>query len=195
MAADLLLAAEHPWALRIDRQNIQAYTRKVDGSSILEFKGHMVIDAPLADILPVFEDVSTTSKWFYNCVESKLIADEALDQKLVYIVLRLPWPVSERDCVFRINKSVDASTGTVTYAVVALPDKLPVRRDRIRVPYLKASWHFVPLSGGRTEIDFQQHSDPGGFIPDFISNSLVVDIPYNSFKDLSKLIMSLRKKG
>ncbi|MBF0331412.1 MAG: START domain-containing protein [Candidatus Omnitrophica bacterium] len=194
LCANPSMADEHPWTLRIDKQGIKAYTRKVDGFSILEFKADMTIKAPLSEVLAVFEDVGITRQWFYQCTESRLVADENPTRKIVYILLHLPFPVSERDCVFQIDRMEDLAAGKVDYAVVALPDRLPRRPGPVRVPYLKAVWHFVQLADGRTRIEFQQHSDPGGFIPDFISNSLVVDIPYNSLNNLRTLVLSASKK-
>jgi len=40
-------------------------------------------------------------------------------EKVFYLVLHLPWPVSERDVAFRRLKSVDSSTGSVTYELTA----------------------------------------------------------------------------
>ena len=189
-----LQAAEHPWRLRVNKGGIQAYTRPVDGSAILEFKASVIVDAPLSQVIALFEDVKKMTSWFYQCTASRIIQEGADGQsKIVYIILHLPWPVTERDCIFQISKSVDSTAAVLNYTIVALADRLPADRARIRIPYLKASWRFSSLADGKTEIYFQQHSDPGGFIPTFISNSIVVDMPYNSLKNLRALIKEIKK--
>jgi hypothetical protein len=190
-----LSAAEHPWQLRIDREGVKAYTRKVDDSVILEFKGVVVVDAPLSQVIPVFEDVKKTRDWFYQCTASEIVEDEAGQPKVVHVVLHLPWPVSERDCVFQMSKSVDKVAGALNYALVALPDRLPRRGGMVRVRYLKAAWHFVALPDGKTEITFQQHSDPGGFVPAFISNTQVVNMPFYTLRNLRALVSSAKTHG
>ncbi|MBF0485367.1 MAG: START domain-containing protein [Candidatus Omnitrophica bacterium] len=192
--ASTLQAAEYPWQLRVDKQGIKVYTRKVDASPILEFKADVVVDAPISKVIPLFEDVETARLWFYQCTQSNVVAREGSQQKAVYIILRLPWPVSARDCVFRMSKSVDTVTGALTYALVAIPDRVSRKPGIVRVPYLRAFWHFLSLPDGRTKIDFQQHSDPGGFIPAFLSNTIVVDMPYNSLKNLRALIMASKTR-
>ena len=82
----------------------------------------------------------------------------------------------------------------MNYALAALPDRLPRKRGIVRVPYFMASWHFAALPDGTTGIDFQQHSDIGGFIPAFVVNSIVVDMPYHSLKNMRALIMGIKPR-
>ena len=183
------MAAEYPWQLKRDKDGIKVYTRKVEGSPVLEYKATVTIKAPMADVIALYEDESRFPQWFYQCVEAKLLKDEGPDRKIIYFVLSLPWPVSQRDTVFRRTKLVDAQ-GAVTYDLTALPDEIPRHKGRVRVPYLKTIWRFTALPDGSTEVYFQQHSDAGGFIPPMIVNKLVVDIPFHSLKNLRKLIFS-----
>jgi hypothetical protein len=182
-------AAEYPWQLKTTAEGISVYTRKVDGSAILEFKATMTVDAPLSKIIPIFEDTKGLMSWYYQCIHSELVKNENPQDKIQYIVLRLPWPVAERDCVFRSSKSTDEKNSSISYSIHALPDFLPIKKDKIRVPMINAIWRFTSLPGGKTEIYFQQHSNPGGSLPAFIVNGLTVDTPFNSLKALRQLIM------
>ncbi len=183
-------AVEYPWQLKRDREGIVVYTRKVSGSSILEYKATVTVHAPIEKVIALFEDDQKLPQWYYQCVKFERLQDEGPGQKIFYFVIHLPWPVSERDSIFRRVKFSDAH-GVVSYTLSALPEKLPFQKGKIRVLYLKSLWRFTPLADGRTEIYFQQHSDPGGVIPAFIINQLVVDIPFYSLKNFRQL---LRKK-
>ena len=186
--------AEHPWQLQIKKDGISVSTRKVDGSPILEYKADVIVDAPLPKATSIFEDDTKTPLWYHNCTYAELVEGKIPDQRVSYIVLRLPWPVSERDSVFQSVRSLDPESGTVTYSQSALPTRLPERKGRIRVIYLNSVWRFTPLADGRTEIYFQQHSDPGGSIPAFLVNRLSVEIPFYSLKNLRKLILESKEK-
>ena len=186
-----IYASEYPWQLKKTTEGISVYTRKVEGSAILEFKATMTIDAPLSKIIPIFEDEKLTS-WYYQCTHSELVKNEGPQDKIQYIVLHLPWPVAERDCVFRRSKSTDAKNSSISYSIQALPDFLPIKKDKIRVPMINAIWSFTPLPDGKTEIYFQQHTNPGGSIPSFLVNQMAVDTPFNSLKNLRQLIMEAR---
>ena len=186
---DPLYAAEYPWQLKKTAEGISVYTRKVEGSPILEFKAVMTVDAPLAKIIPLFEDAKGLTSWYYQCTYSELVKDEGPQDKILYIVLHLPWPVAERDSVFRRSKSTNEKDPSISYSIRALPELLPVKKGKIRVLMINSLWRFTPLADGKTEIYFQQHSNPGGSIPAFIVNQLAVNTPLNSLKSLRQLIM------
>jgi hypothetical protein len=141
----------------------------------------------LAKVTALFEDEKQLPHWYYQCAQMDLVQEESPLEKVFYFVLHLPWPVAERDSVFRRVKSEDKATGAITYNFTALPERLPKHKGRIRVPYLKTIWRFTPLKDGTTEVYFQQHSDAGGSLPAFLTNALVIDVPSNSLKDFRKL--------
>ena len=186
---DSLYAAEYPWQLKKTTEGISVYTRKVEGSAILEFKATMTVDAPLAKIIPLFEDVKGLTSWYYQCTHVELIKDEGPQDKILYIVLHFPWPVTERDSVFRRSKSTDERNSSISYSIQALPEFFPVQKGKIRVLMIDSLWRFTPLPHGKTEIYFRQHSNPGGSIPAFLVNVMAVDTPFHSLKTLRQLIM------
>jgi hypothetical protein len=102
----------------------------------------------------------------------------------------MPWPVKDRDVVFRRIRSKDATTGAVEYKSTALPEDYPEQGGRIRMPYLQAIWRFTPLESGRTELYYQQHSEVGGHIPAWLVNKLAVNIPFDSLFNFRRLLMS-----
>jgi len=184
-----LYAAENPWALKMTAEGISVYTRKVEGSAIFEFKAAMTVDAPLAKIIPLFEDVKGLTDWYYQCTHSELFKDEGPNDKILYIVLHLQWPVAERDSVFRRIKSIDKKNSSISYNIQALPELLPVKKGKVRVLMINSVWRFTSLPNGKTEVYFQQHSNPGGSIPAFLINEMAVDAPFNSLKAFRQLIM------
>ncbi|MDE2222914.1 MAG: START domain-containing protein [Candidatus Omnitrophica bacterium] len=180
--------AEYPWALKLRQDGVSVYTRKVPGSDILEFKSDVIVNAPIKKVTAFFEDAREVPKWSYQCRRMRLVQDERPQSKVFYYVIHLPWPVTQRDCVFRRIKSVDPATGVVTYGLTGLPQRLPQKRGNVRVTYLKTIWRFTPLKDGRTGVYYQQFSNPGGSLPPFLANALVVEIPYNSLKNFRTLV-------
>ena len=182
-------AADNAWQSKYNQDGITVDTRPVAGSQLLEFKADMVLAAPLSKIIPIFEDEKILNTWFYQCIQAKLLKDEGSRGKILYLVFHLPWPVTERDTIFRRIKTIDPATSSVNFSIEALPDYLPTVKGKVRVLSIKSHWRFTPLPDGRTEIFFQQHCNPGGFLPPFLVNALAVDTPTNSFKALRKLIL------
>src|SRR5438105_3654557 len=99
-----MAAIEYPWQLRGNREGIPVYTRKVEGSPILEFKADVIINAPMARAIALFEDEKQIPRWYFQCVHSELVESPGPAQKVIYLILHLPWPVAPRDFVFSRNR-------------------------------------------------------------------------------------------
>lgn len=178
-----LFAETSGWKLRTEKDGVIVYTRQVSGSSLLEFKGETVINAPIEDVIAFFNDNSEVPKWYYQCMKKDLLKDEGANSKLFYFEIDLPSPFATRDAVFRQVESRDPVTGVMTYHMYGVADRgFPVQRKKVRVPFTKTVWTFTPLTSGKTHVIFQQHSDPGGALPKFLVNALVVDIPLQSLR-------------
>jgi hypothetical protein len=185
-------AAEYPWQLRVNKEGIAVYTRKVEASPILEYKASMMVQAKLSTLMRFFEDAKKLPQWYYQCIQAEPLASESAEESIVYFVLHLPWPVTERDCVYRRVKSLDSASGEIGYTFSAVSGRFPQQPGKVRVLYLKTIWRFTPLKDGRIEVYFQQHSDPGGSIPSFLVNQLSLEIPFYSLKNLRKMLSQIK---
>ena len=187
-AASSAVAAEYPWELKKDVDGIRVYVRKVEGSSILEYKGTAVVDAGPEAVVRLFEEDPRMPEWFHQCAEARLIKANTREDKVLYFVISMPWPVQDRDLVFRRVRSKDPVTGAVEYRTSSLPGVYPEQNGKVRMPYLKGLWRFTPLGDGRTEMYYQQHSEVGGHIPAWLVNRLAVNIPFNSLSRFRQLL-------
>jgi hypothetical protein len=207
-ACSNVFAAEHPWELKKDEDGIQVHVRPVEGSDILEYKGVTVVDAGLDALIAFYEKEKRMPEWFHQCVEADLLEAKtpALDsnnperlrpeldapvrseEKVLYFVISMPWPVKDRDSVYRRIRSQDPATGAIEYKVSAVPNFYPEQKGRIRMPYLKGFWRFTPLQDGRTEVYYQQHSEVGGHIPAWLVNKLAVNIPFESLDNFRRIL-------
>jgi hypothetical protein len=183
-----LNAEQSPWQLRENKGGIPVYTRKVAGSPILEYKANVIVNAPILKVIALFEDERQIRRWYFQCIHSELVENDGPKQKVIYLILRMPRPFASRDFIFRRTKSEDPASGTISYFLTALPDRLPLVKGMIRVQSIESVWCFRSLPKGRTEIYLQQHTNPGGSIPVPILNRSAGLTPYNSLKNLRKLI-------
>lgn len=188
MVAGVAFAAEYPWEVRKNEDGIEVSVRRVEGSSILEYKGTVTVEASLERAVALFEDDARLTEWFHECIESRALKTETPEQKILYFVIHMPWPVKDRDAAYRRARSTDAATGAIRYRTSELPEAYAEQKGKIRMPYLKGLWIFTPLAGGGTEISYQQHSEVGGHIPDWLVNKLAVNIPFNSLARFRELL-------
>ena len=171
------------WSLAKDEDGIEVYTRPVPGSGIKEFKGIAVVQAAAEDIFRVLRDSENFKNWFPNTSESRLLErNEAFSVQ--YSVMDAPWPVSDRDNVLRSITKRDPETGEILISVRADPDFYPEQTDRVRVRQAKGSWRLEPLGPSRTRVTFVMHLEPGGGVPEWLTNARVVDSPFEALGNL-----------
>lgn len=174
---------EDQWKLDKQQDGISVYTRPVPGSGIKEFRGEAEISSPLAAVLRVLRDSDGFKNWFPNCPESKLLAREE-NVSYQYSVMSTPWPLSDRDNIFRSETKRSPTSGAVEIEVTAAPDYSPERGGRVRVRKARGSWKLEPLSPDRTRVTFTMHLEPGGGIPEWMINARVVGTPFEALTNL-----------
>lgn len=172
-----------PWTLERDRDGIVIHTRPVAGSGIDEFRGTALVPAPVDAVRAVLRNVDDFELWFPNTSESRLLSREA-NVQLQYTVIDAPWPVSDRDNVFRSETTRDPSTGVVRIAVTADPDRQPEQPDRVRVRHARGEWLLEPVAPEQTRVTFTMHLEPGGGVPDWLLNVRVVETPFEALTNL-----------
>jgi hypothetical protein len=184
--AGLPAFADQPWEQVSNQQGIIVDRRPVDGSKLKEFRGRGVVDASLAQVLAVFNDIDKGTEWMDSCSGSSVVEDQGERLKIAYNRTRAPWPVSDRDVVLRNEVTFDEREGVVKIEVssVERADRPPVK-GVVRMPSLRGHWYLWPTPDGRTRTEYQLHANPGGSLPNWIVNYVSRELPY-------KTIMGLR---
>ena len=176
--------AEEPWLLAKDSDGIKVYVRDVSNSRLREFRGEIALTTNPERVLEVLQDVPSFYKWMPDIVtaESLKVSD---DERYHYLENAAPWPVSHRDGVyhFTYSRSNDSGTTVTTVRVEAVPDYLPARAGKVRIPRADGYWKLVATADG-VDVTYQMHADPGGSIPSWLANQTVVDTPFNTLKGL-----------
>ena len=176
------------WALRKQADGIEVYTRAVPDSEIEEFRGEGVVAAPPEAIVALLRDGDRFKDWFPNTSESKVLRREG-SVSYQYSVMDTPWPISDRDNVFRSVTTRNASTGSVEIAVEAAPDAHPIQKGRHRVTRARGQWRITPQGADRSLVMFRMHLEPGGGLPDWMVNARVVATPYEALVNLREMVV------
>lgn len=186
-AAPARSAPESPWSLVRERDGIVVHTRPVEGSGIQEFRGVALVSASVEAIRAVLRDVDRFEEWFPDTSEARLLAREG-DVAYQYLVRDAPWPVSDRDTVFRSETRLDPSTGRVSIRLTVAPDRHPLQPERVRVRRAEGLWLLEPVAPERTRVTFQLHLEPGGGVPQWLINAQVVDTPFEALANLRTVV-------
>ena len=181
------VGAENPWYLERDEDNIQVYVAKVKSSAIKTFRGVATVDSSLKSVLLVIADASSYPRWLYNCRSAKMIEFVSYNEIYSHVVTNMPWPTVDRDSIIHSTMTQNASTKKVTIKIVGKPQMLGKLPNTIRITDIKGQWQLTPLKNGRLKILYQMSADPGGSIPKWLVNSMLVDIPFYTLNNLRRI--------
>ncbi len=184
------LAATTEWELDKEEEDIQLkiYTREIEGSSLKEFKGEMLVETKLSTLVALLLDDKAAPQWMHQCEKFEVLEHANEQEAIVYFVNGAPWPVSDRDAVVASEVTQDPETLVVTFKLAALNDYLPENDDYVRIPRMKGFWSFTPMAEGKVLVRYQIHAEPGGSLPAWLANTVVVDTPYNTMSNMLKML-------
>lgn len=187
-------AANSEWKLEVeeDKAHLKVYTRKIDGSSLKEFKGEMLVNEKLTTLVALMLDSEAAPKWIHECEKFEVIETINPHHKIIHFINAAPWPVSDRDAVISSKISQNPETLEVRIDIEALTGHVPEDEDLVRIPRMLGYWSFTPLEGeddnGNVLVRYQIHAEPGGSLPAWLANSAVVDTPQYTMLNMLDMI-------
>jgi len=171
------------WNLAKDKKGIRAYTRSVSDSNHLQFKSEGVVNASIENIVHLMRDIDVMDKWLHTCYEP-IIADEVnAFTRLIHMKNETPFIVKDRDLVL-IQRMIKVSDDMVIIELVGKPDSITKNNNYVRIPGFQGAWRFIRIDEHKTNVEYYGHIDPGGAIPSFITNAILIDTPYESIRKL-----------
>lgn len=176
------------WDLKKNKKGITVETRSVPGETLKEFRGTMNITASLNSLTALVYDTDNAPKWMHD--NKSLTLDEEISEqdRWYYLVNGVPWPLKTRDAYLHIESAQDPSSQAVTIMMSADPARKPGVKKKVRILSMKGGWTFAPKADGTVDVTYQLFINPGGKIPARLANIVVVDIPYNTMKDMNKML-------
>lgn len=178
-----------PWERVSSSDGILVERRTVPGSNLKEFRGHGVVDAPLGRVLAVIRDAPHRCEWMAQCAEDYVIEEnEAARVQISYHRTKAPWPVADRDSINRAELRVDLARHRVFLPFEAISHpKVPPVHGAVRMPFLRGHWILQPVHGGNaTDVEYQVHANPGGSLPEWMSNMASKKLPLLTIIGLRK---------
>lgn len=180
-------ANAYDWELKKQADGIDVYTRPVSDSDIREFKGEGIVRVGVDAIVALLRDSARFKEWFPNTSESRLLErDGAVAYQ--YSVLSTPWPISDRDNVFRSLTTQDEASGRVDIAIEAAPDHYPVQQRLHRVTRANGNWRLTPNGPNATHVSFTMHLEPGGGIPNWMVNAQIISTPFDALVNMRQIL-------
>jgi hypothetical protein len=179
---------EAEWTLEKDEGHIQLYTRPVPGSPFLEVKATTLINAPMQKVADAFGYGEGCSDWRALCKSSEVLSTVSDTERYVYLVLDLPWPLSDRDMVIHSIAQVDSASKTATVQLESASSRHPAR-DYVRAES-SGEYTIRSISENQVEFTYIMHTDLGGNLSPEVINPQVAS---STFTDIAQLRLLAEK--
>lgn len=184
------------WKLIKNKNAIKVYSRTVVGSEIPEVKGVVKIRTGKSKLLDIFNDTKNFTKWSYNCVKAFEVYDNKIDEKYNYLKINFPFPTKDRDFIVK-SKKIDIDKDTVKLVLTGASSYCDnksskvcqkTKTDNIRITLLNGFYLFEKIDSKYYRLTYQIHSEPAGSIPSWLVRAMVVDMPFETLKNLRKIL-------
>ncbi|OMH25871.1 START domain-containing protein [Motiliproteus sp. MSK22-1] len=186
------------WQKAKDQDGIQVFTREVPGSSIREFKGIIEINSTLDSLSGVLNDIKACPLWVHQCKDPAIIETRGYTERYVYQISDFPFPAQNRDVIHHARVSQNPKTRAITIKLNATPDFClnntlatcePINRSsNIRIRHSQGTYRLEPINNMTTRVIWQQHVEPGGHLPDWMVNSMLVSVPFSTLGKLKEIV-------
>lgn len=184
--------AAESWMLEKDADGIQVYTRAVEGERIREIRAVTRIPARLSAVVAVLDDVAAAPQLSEVVTESAILQRQSATRSQIYQVLKMPWPLDDRDLVNQRELHQDSVTLVVTISNVAIPEATPPREGRVRILKSRQQWVLTPERNGEVTAEMLALTDPNGSIPASAINAMSVGSPFRTLQKLREMAQSAK---
>jgi hypothetical protein len=164
------------------------YMAHNDDSSIKTFRGEAVV--AISDFRAIgnqVDDYDFVASWMHMISSISDLGRDSGVQRRIWVTTRLPWPVSNRDAPLNLQISQEPDSFAVVVAYEADQSLMAPQSGYVRMPELKGMLRFVPVTPGEVHVTFEVVLDPGGYIPAWIANLILRDIPYFSLRRFQRV--------
>jgi len=181
-------SAQDDWKLRVDKDGIRVFTRKVADSKLNTIKVESSFAATLSKFVAVILDVNSGDQWLYSTRSSSLIKQVSPSELFYYSEIGFPWPVANRDFVAHLSASQDPVTKTVTIKATNIEGMVPEKKGIVRMTHSTGRWTIVAKAKNLLSVEYLLEADPAGSLPAWLINSLDTKGPFETFKKLKEQV-------
>jgi hypothetical protein len=183
------------WREAFGNTDLQVLLREYPASNIPEFRADILIQSSLANVMYIMTDIGGWTDWLFGARSVEIIQDDDFNNVILYQVTALPL-IRDRDMLVHASIIVNDPGQAVTIKVESVPDyclasdltSCRVANDStlVRVNSMKGEFRLRQVENA-VRVTWQQHLDPGGALPDWITRLMLVQVPKRSLMTLKRL--------
>ncbi|MBI4575252.1 MAG: hypothetical protein HY722_03210 [Planctomycetes bacterium] len=174
-----------PWEEVRRESGVTVSRREVDGTPIVAFKGEGLIDASLEKVLGVLADNEHRTEWVDRLAQSVVLERPSPWEFIVYQRFALPFPMSDRDYVYRARVHREEGTGRVLVEMASEEHPDAPATAGVRARLHRSAYALESVEGGsRTRVEVEILTDPRGWVPAWLVNLIQESWPLNTLQGI-----------
>jgi hypothetical protein len=153
-------------------EGMELFRKEIPGSNVLAYRGVGILEVRLERLLSIITDTPRKPEWMNRIQSARVLRVSGPRESIEYIHVNCPWPVTDRDFVYRTWVEIVKEQRKVIVHFESINDLLkPAMQGMVRAIVHFGTFTLTPEDGGRrTRVEAVTHTDPMGAIPKWIVN-------------------------
>ena len=179
-------ATAQGWVKEKYKDGITVYTKSSDEYAMKSSKAVMTVPQSPEVVANAVFDVMNYTKWIPDCIKIKIVKTTNANDLVYYGLYETPWPAASRDLVINLKKVKIANGYKIE--MTNKSSMVEVTSDAVRIPIYFGTWTITEGDDGQTNVKIVYQTDPGGSVPDWMSQGAATKTPFSMFEALKKYI-------
>ena len=168
------------WVLKKNKNQIKVYLRNLDYNS-KQYCAETIVEADINSVSSHILDFNNSFKWMYKLKSSKILSKESDSLFYVYFIVKMNWPLKNRDLVSDVI--VSKTENKIIIELNSVPGHMEINPNFERIKDTKSIWKLEYFTKNKTKVSLQSYAVIEG-IPTFISDFFILESPLYSLNNL-----------
>jgi len=173
-----------PWEVTStgdDVGEISTWRRAVPGADVKQFRGEVILEEPVLNILLTIDTPDDLYKWVYFCRKSA-----SVPPNYSYMEYKGVWPVAARYVTIKSKSWIEDD---VIYISSRNIDNVgPEHDNMVKIKEFSNLFEITPLGENLTKIRFTTFVDLAGRLPSWLANAVSSRAPYVTLSGMRDLL-------
>lgn len=173
------------WVKEKAKDGITVYTKSSSDYAMKASKAVMYVSQSPEVVAKAVFDVVNYVKWIPDCSKINIVKTNGANELIYYGLYETPWPAASRDLVISLKKL--KITNGYKIEMTNKSSLVEITADAVRIPIYFGAWTITKTDKG-TKVVIEYQTDPGGSVPDWMSQGAATKTPFSMFEALKKYI-------
>jgi hypothetical protein len=175
----------------VNSEDAEIFVKKKSfaGTKFLGVSGITTINASIPQILSLIFNPDNKTKWVDRLKKTVVVEDLGPFDKVLHELYSMPWPISDRDSIYRTQVRQNQEHLVVIDLVNQKTHPQVVESDDYeRITIIFSQWVLKAIDADHTQVLVMVNANPGGSLPSWLVNMLQKSWPRNTLSLLKKLL-------